>query len=264
MTSIYDQIRGFWDSQPCGTTHVNLPPHSLEYFVEFDKFYEGYYPYLLPFLNLEEMRGKRVMEIGLGSGFTLHRIAQVAQTCLGLDISFETLRLNRARDGHFGLGLRLLQASATRIPLADDSLDYVVSIGCLHHIPEIEQAVAEIHRVLKPGGVFKGMVYNRNSYRFRVYIPLLRRFSPQWRGQSAQDCVNKMYDGSANPYGMVYSRRQVAAIFNKFEILNFRTENFVGEELSPRYGYRIPRRVWLATLGRLAGLDLYFTARAIK
>lgn len=264
MMNIQDRIRSFWDSQPCGTTHVNLPPHSRDYFVEFDKFYESYYPYLLPYLSLEAMQDRSVLEIGLGSGFTLHRIAQVAESCLGLDVSHETLRLNQARAGHFDLRFKLLQASAAQIPLADNSFDFVVSIGCLHHIPDIERAAKEIHRVLKPGGIFKGMVYNRNSYRYRVYIPIIRRFSPRWRGSSKQDCVNKIYDGSENPYGMVYSKREIAAIFNKFKILDFRTQNFVGQELLPRYGDRIPRNLWLTTMGRLGGLDQYFTARAIK
>ena len=264
MGKLYSQIRSFWDSQPCGTTHVNLPPQSREYFVEFDKFFEAFYPYYLPFLNLEAMRGQRVLEIGLGSGFSLHRIAEVAKDTYGLDLSANTIELNRARDRHFNLGFNLINASATEIPLADNSLDFVVSVGCLHHIPNIAQAVDEIHRVLKPGGTFKGMVYNRHSYRYHVYIPLSRRLSSQWQRKSRQDCVNEMYDGSGNPYGTVYSRSEISRLFHNFQILDFHTENFVGEEMLPVYGDRIPRNVWLKTLGKIAGLDLYFTARARK
>jgi ubiquinone/menaquinone biosynthesis C-methylase UbiE len=264
MAKLYDHIRSFWDSQPCGTKHINLPPQSREYFIEFDKFFEAFYPYYLQFLNLEAMRGKRVLEIGIGSGFSLQRIAQVAQDCYGLDLSANTLQLNRARDRHFKLGLNLIHASATAIPLADNSLDFIVSVGCLHHIPDIGSATAEIHRVLKPGGIFKGMVYNRHSYRYQVYIPLSRRFSPQWQGKTTQDCVNEMYDGAGNPYGTVYSRAEVARLFRDFEIVDIQTENFVGEEMLPLYGGRIPRNVWLKTLGKIAGLDLYFTARARK
>ena len=264
MGNLYSQIRSFWDSQPCGTTHINLPPQSREYFVEFDKFFEAFYPYYLPFLNLEAMRGKRVMEIGLGSGFSLHRIAEVAKDAYGLDLSGNTIELNQARDRHFNLGLNLINASATKIPLADNSFDFVVSVGCLHHIPEIANAVDEIHRVLKPGGVFKGMVYNRHSYRYHVYIPLSIRWSGQWQGKTREDCVNEMYDGSGNPYGTVYSRSEIAELFHDFEIVDVHTENFVGEEILPVYGDRIPRNVWLKTFGKIVGLDLYFTARARK
>lgn len=258
------RIRQFWDSQPRGTTHLSQPRGSREYFVEFDKYYETLYPYLLPFLDLESMRGKRVLEIGLGSGFTLHCIANVAKECFGLDISGETIRLNQARNTHFDLRIKLIQASATAIPFADNTFDVVVSIGCLHHIPDIQQAVAEIHRVLKPGGVFKGMVYNRNSWRFRVYIPIVRRFGRRWRGKSWEACVNEMYDGPQNPYGMVYSKVEISALFSRFGEMEFRVENFVGQELLPVIGRRIPRSFWLATFSKIAGLDLYFTARAIK
>ncbi len=264
MAKLYSQIRNFWDSQPCGTTHINLPPQSREYFIEFDKFFESFYPYYLPFLNLEAMRGQRVLEIGLGSGFSLHRIAEVAETCYGLDLSANTLALNQARDRHFRLGCHLVQASATNIPLADNSLDFVVSVGCLHHIPDIQQAIDEIHRILKPQGIFRGMVYNRHSYRYQVYIPVTRRFGTRWRGKTAQDCVNEMYDGSDNPYGVVYSRSEISSLLRRFEMIDFQIQNFVGQEMVPGYGDRIPRNVWLKTLGRIAGLDLYFSARANK
>ena len=122
----------------------------------------------------------------------------------------------------------------------------------------------EVYRVLKPGGIFKGMVYNRNSYRFRVYMPLVRRLSQSWRAKDWQSCVNEMYDGSENPYGMVYSKREIIALFWQFAEMKFHTENFSGEELLPRIGGYIPRRFWLATLGKFVGLDLYFVAKAIK
>jgi len=264
MKEIYNQIRDFWDRKPCGTTHIARRLGSREYFIEFDQHYESLYPYLLPFLDLETMRGKWVLEIGLGSGFTVSRFAKGAKVCVGLDISGNTLWLNQARNKHFDIRSHLVQASATHIPISDNTFDSVISIGCLHHIPDIESGVAEIHRVLKPGGIFKGMIYNRNSYRFRVYVPLARRLSRIWRGKDWQSCVNEMYDGSENPYGMVYSRKEIRALFHQFKDITFRTENFVGEELLPKIGRYIPRRIWLATLGKIAGLDLYFVAKAVK
>lgn len=161
---------------------------------------------------------------------------------MGLEVSGGTLRLNQARKKLFGLEFNLVQASATNIPFADDTFDVVVSIGCLHHIPDIQQAVAEIYRVLKPGGILKGIVYNRNSYRFQVYIPIARRLSRCWRGKSWEACVNEMHDGLQNPYGMVYSKSELLALFNDFGEIKFTVENFVGEELLPVIGKRIPRK----------------------
>ena len=258
--TLYDKIRNFWDLQPCGTTHLSILQGTREYFEEFDKYYENLYPYLLPFLDIESMKGKTVLEIGLGSGFTLQRIAKVAEKCYGLDISAKTIELNEKRKKYYKFECELLNASATSIPLPDNSVDIVVSIGCLHHIPDIQKAIDEIYRVLKPGGVFKGMVYNRNSYRFLVY----RRIQKYWRKKDVQQFVSKKYDGEENPYGMVYSKTDVTRLFNKFSSVKFKVENFVGEELLPWIGNKIPRKIWLTTIGKILGLDLYFTAKAVK
>jgi ubiquinone/menaquinone biosynthesis C-methylase UbiE len=261
---IAERIRQFWNQQPCGTTHVNLPAGTREYFIEFDRYFEALYPYLLPFLELERLRGKTVLEIGLGSGFTLHRIAGMTRECYGLDVSEKTLELNERRGRILGLDFKLIHASATDIPLKSDSVDAVVSIGCLHHIPQIGKAVSEIHRVLKPDGVFKGMVYNLDSWRLMVFMPLLRGTMRRWTGKSRQQCINEFYDGINNPYGSVFSRGDVSTLFRGFHKLRFEIRNFSGEEVLPKIGGLVPRDFWLATLGRLVGLDLYFTGAAVK
>lgn len=264
MGILLHRIRMFWNEQPCGTHLVDLPPGSLEYFVEFDRAYAAMYPYLLPFVNLESLRSKRVLEIGLGSGYLLQQISGVTPYCYGLDLSEGTVQLNKSRVRELGANVHLIHGSATDIPLADNSLDAVISIGCLHHIPRIDRAVAEIHRVLKPGGIVKCMVYNRHSYRYKVYIPVQRRLGRRWRGKSTQECVNEMYDGVGNPYGTVYSKGEITRLFRGFDIVSFEQQNFVGGELVPWLGDRVPRAFWLATLGRIMGLDLYFTARVRK
>ena len=256
------RVRRFWDSQPCGSRHLDLEPGTKQYFIEFDRYFQDLYPHFLRFLDLESLRGKRVLEIGLGSGFELGQIARVASTTVALDISLATIRLNDARRRQSGLAIELIHGSATNIPLADHSIDTVVSIGCIHHIPEIERAVQEIRRVLVPGGVCKIMVYYRYSWRNLVTIPLARRFSAKWRGKSWQMCINEMYDGAGNPYGMVYSKEEVRRLFQGFEILSFEVRNFQASDLLAHWGGWVPRSLLLQTLGRVAGLDLYFTARS--
>lgn len=236
-------------------------PGTREYFIALDAYFEKNYPYLLPFLELESLKGKTVLEIGLGSGFTLHHIAEVASNCYGVDISEKTVQLCKKRTEHFGLDIQLINASSTAIPLPDNSIDVVVSIGCLHHIPEIQLAVDEIYRLLKPGGYLKGMVYNRNSWRFLIFIPILRRLHPRWRKKHWQECVNELYDGIGNPYGMVYSKTEVRHLLKRFTDIRFQVENFVGGEIAPIIGGTIPRNFWLQTMGKIAGLDLYFAAK---
>ena len=60
---------------------------------------------------------------------------------------------------------RVVQGSALEIPHPDGTFGHVVSIGCLHHTGDLPRAVAEVHRVLEPGGTAMVMLYNRHSLR---------------------------------------------------------------------------------------------------
>ncbi len=261
MTEAEQQIKSFWDSEPCGTTHVDLPLGSKEYFVAFDAYFRDLYPYLEPFLDLPSLKGKTVLVIGLGSGFELQQVAEHAARTIALDLSSETIKLCEKRKDYFEIKFDSINASAREIPLGDESVDIVVSIGCIHHIPGIEQVVSEIHRVLKPGGQFRGMVYNKNSWRYRVVFPFFSGFIyPNLKNKTTQEKINIAYDGSANPYGMVYSKTEVRTLFSQFDNFYFEVNNFVGDELF-KIGRYVPRNFLLKTVGRLMGLDLYFKAR---
>jgi SAM-dependent methyltransferase len=68
-----------------------------------------------------------------------------------------------------------LERDATSLEFPDHSFDVVYSFGVLQHIPRAGKAVAEIRRVLKPGGEVIAMVYNRSSINYLVEIMFLRR-----------------------------------------------------------------------------------------
>src|SRR5262249_10933528 len=71
------------------------------------------------------------------------------------------------------MGLRgdIREADARHLDLPDASFDYVYSWGVLHHSPDIAGSLRELMRVLKPGGCFGVMVYNRRSV-LHWYMPL--------------------------------------------------------------------------------------------
>jgi SAM-dependent methyltransferase len=91
-----------------------------------------------------------VIDIGCASGYLLqdlHRSAPHVKL-IGLDLLDSGLRKAHAAIPQ----ARLLQADACAVPLADASVDAVVSANLLEHVPDDERALAEIHRVLRPGG----------------------------------------------------------------------------------------------------------------
>lgn len=106
--------------------------------------------------------GNDVLEVGCGTGMILKEIAPVARKAVGIDISRGMLQQAEAR------GLDVLEGSGTALPFADESFDFVYSFKVLAHIEDIRTAMAEVGRVLRPGGKAALEFYNRRSLRYLV------------------------------------------------------------------------------------------------
>ncbi|MBA8824262.1 ubiquinone/menaquinone biosynthesis C-methylase UbiE [Saccharopolyspora lacisalsi] len=92
-----------------------------------------------------------VLEVAVGTGLNLTEYPdEVALT--GIDFSDEMLGIARARAAELDRGARLLQGDAHSLPFADATFDTVVCTFGLCAIPDIDVAVAEMHRVLRPAG----------------------------------------------------------------------------------------------------------------
>jgi ubiquinone/menaquinone biosynthesis C-methylase UbiE len=104
--------------------------------------------------------GRRVLEIGCGTGLILQRLARRAALARGVDFSPGMLRVARAR------GLEVVLGSATQLPFADASFDLVCSFKVLAHVPDIARALSEAARVTKPGGQLVLEFYNPWSLRY--------------------------------------------------------------------------------------------------
>lgn len=100
--------------------------------------------------------GAIVVDIGCGAGTDLLLAARRTGPqgrAIGVDMT-ESMR-QRAREGALASGLgnvEVRNGDATRLPIDDGSIDVVISNGVLNLVPEKQRAVAEIARVLKPGG----------------------------------------------------------------------------------------------------------------
>jgi ubiquinone/menaquinone biosynthesis C-methylase UbiE len=103
--------------------------------------------------------GKTVLEVGCGTGLILHRTARFARHAIGLDLSGGMLVKAQQR------GLHVMQASATALPLPDASVDVAYSFKVLAHIPDIQGALREMARVVRPGGWVLAEFYNARSLR---------------------------------------------------------------------------------------------------
>lgn len=98
--------------------------------------------------------GGRVLEIGCGSGQGMRVIRDVfaPATIDGFDLDPEMVALAQHTAGEFAR--RIWQGDAAAIDAEDATYDAVFDFGIIHHVPDWQEAVAEVHRVLRPGGRF--------------------------------------------------------------------------------------------------------------
>jgi SAM-dependent methyltransferase len=97
----------------------------------------------------------RVLEIGTGTGFFLLNLWQsgFVREAHAADISPGMLEACGENARRLGCDVELETADAESLPYPDDAFDLVVGHAFLHHLPDWEQALREVHRVLRPGGV---------------------------------------------------------------------------------------------------------------
>lgn len=137
------------------------------YYDEFAAWYERerHLPYhrMLDELELELVerygRGKDLLEVGCGTGLLLGRAAAIGRSALGVDLSHNMLARARAR------GLPVVQGSATELPIATASCDVAFSFKVLAHLADPTRALAEMARVVRPGGWVLAELYNARSLR---------------------------------------------------------------------------------------------------
>lgn len=98
--------------------------------------------------------GERVLDIGTGPGFVAHEMAPLVLPggkILGIDISEPMLELGRVRCAD-DANVTFDTADATELPVPDGGIDVAVSVQVYEYIPRVEEALAELYRVLRPGG----------------------------------------------------------------------------------------------------------------
>ena len=101
------------------------------------------------------LTGKRVLEIGCGRGVGMEILLSLgAEHVTGFDLDPKMIALAEKRLTRYRNRAHVFVGDAEAIDASDASVDAVVDYGVIHHIPNWQQALKEIARVLKPGGIF--------------------------------------------------------------------------------------------------------------
>ena len=113
-------------------------------------------------LAREWCRGKDVLDVASGEGYGTAMLAQVARSTVGVEIAQDAV--DHATAAYTATNLRFLAGDARTLPIEDACVDVVVSFETIEHFAEQAQFLAEVHRVLRAGGLFIVSTPDRDNY----------------------------------------------------------------------------------------------------
>jgi len=127
------------------------PPLPLDAEDELNRYFIQLYARVLDWVDLRDCA---VLEVGCGRGGGSAWLArtQSLKSMTGLDLSPQAVRLCRRLHAH--PHLNYVQGEAGQLPFAEGSFDLVINVESAHHYPDLDRFLAEVHRVLRPGGHF--------------------------------------------------------------------------------------------------------------
>jgi SAM-dependent methyltransferase len=244
-------IKSFWTGYQPGFRASDAPPGTPEFFAEVEQKRYQLEPDILEMAGFQVWRDCDVLEAGCGIGTDAVQFARAGARYTGIDWSPTALTHASARFEMEGLAGQFVEATLMELPFESSSFDLVYSMGVIHHLPDAERAVSELHRVLRPGGRAIVMLYHRDSFNYRFTILVVRRalalllLAPGAtqlvaRATGEQDEVldghrrllhehglsylrdrqlflNHNTDGPGNPLSNVYGRNDAQALFEGFD-----------------------------------------------
>ena len=240
------EVRDFWNDAACGEKLL-LPSFDIAGFKAQAAERYRLEPYILPFADFGEAKGRKVLEIGLGLGADHECFARAGADLHGIDLTPRAVEITRRRLEMQGLKSELRVGDAEALPYADRSFDLVYSWGVIHHSPNTAQAAREILRVLKPGGSFRVMVYHTWSL---VGLMLWLRYG-LGRGKPLTSRAKIYSTYLESPGTKAYTCHEAAQLFAKASEVKTRVELTHGDLLESGAGQRhegralaLARRIW--------------------
>ena len=215
MTQPIDNVRQYWES------HLNLTQFITNTKVEVgsDEFFRllgqslHRYEYKIPLLKglADGRKGQTLLEVGCGLGLELAYLGALGFQVTGIDLAPKAVEVANGYLAKKGIAGNAFVANAEKLDFPDESCDVVYSSGVLQHTPQIDRAIAEIWRVLKPGGRILIILYHRRSWFY-----LLHRLSG----------VNVEFQSDDAPIVNAYTRRELQALFSKFRDIQINCEYY--------------------------------------
>lgn len=177
---------------------------SLDYFHWRNSQYPGYLE-LMPVAGFD---GRRVLDFGCGPGNDLVGFGTFSRCSrlVGIDVAAPAVAEAKLRLGLHQIQAEVICHSIDRaLPFADASFDHIHSSGVLHHIADPVAALAELRRVLAPGGSMNVMIYNYDSLWMHLKVAYHRTLvEGLYPALTATEQFARSTDGEACPISRCY------------------------------------------------------------
>lgn len=221
----------------------------------------GLYPFIGEFADFGAWAGRRILEVGCGQGADLSQFALAGAEAHGCDLTKKHCDISEAFVRTSGGRAAIVQADARALPYPSNTFDLVYSFGVLLLLDDLDAAVAEIHRVLKPGGTVLTMFYNRQSlhyylktlYYYGIVCDLEALLGPR-------RLVDWFTDGFGYPRTYHQTPDSLRQAFNRFTVERLAVRNLTREQI-PLFPFdEYPDAFWNWLASRL-GFYLLLRAR---
>jgi len=207
------EIIRYWEQ----STPMSFAPEKLSYEKK-REFRYSLQDYMRDVFGFDNFSGKLVLEVGCGSGIDSVEFARNGARVISTDLTRTGAELTRDLLEESGSTSMVIQSDAKALPFKDESFDCVYSFGVLHHIPDVEIALAEIHRVLKPSGQVMAMLYHRDSLLYAYTIIFWRGIKDGLLGTLTPEQLVSRYSerNEGCPYTRTYTQEGAKNLFSRW------------------------------------------------
>ena len=213
-----NEIKEYWEK----ATPMNFSAEKWSYRKKQGFRYE-LQDYMRSTFRFYQWKNRKVLEVGCGSGLDAIEFANNGAIVTAVDITDNAIQQTMQNSIEAGINITVMPTLQSQfLPFPNDSFDCVYSFGVLHHIPDVEVMLEEIHRVLKPGGTFMGMVYNKDSLLFAYSIVYLhgikdRKYLDSFSLATIDKLTAQYSERIENcPYTKVYTKEEARELFGNY------------------------------------------------
>ena len=163
----FDNIKSYWNNQPCNMKHSSKPLASVEYFDEVEKKKYLVEPHIPKFANFSKWKNKKVLELGCGIGTDSINFARHGAILTIVELSDVSLDICKKRFAAYGLNATFINSNIENITdiIKDTKFDLIYSFGVIHHTLNPKNVIDQVYNLLSCEGEFRFMVYSKVSYK---------------------------------------------------------------------------------------------------